>query len=62
MTRRHYVDVAKVIADEVESSREAAAANIARGLADVFAADNPRFDRQRFYFACALNEQGEIES
>jgi hypothetical protein len=31
---------------------------IARGLADLHASSNPRFDRQRYYHACGLNEQG----
>jgi hypothetical protein len=29
-------------------------AQIVEGIADVFAADNPRFDRARFYRACGV--------
>jgi len=65
MSRKHYVEVARLIADEIESasplferSRINGASNIARGLADMFAADNGHFDRQRFYFAAALDSNG----
>jgi hypothetical protein len=30
-----------------------------RVIADVFAADNPRFDRARFYRACGVTGEGE---
>lgn len=66
MSKKHYITVARLIADEVEKSSPRAAeptrlgsiSDIARGLADLFAADNSRFDRQRFYFACALDDNG----
>ena len=68
MTRKHYIEVARVIADEVETlnldvepTRAISCENIARALADIFAADNGRFDRQRFYFACALSDNGRVE-
>jgi len=68
MSRKHYIEVAKVIADEVESinlavepTRAISCENIARALADVFKAENSRFDRQRFYFACALSDNGRVE-
>lgn len=73
MSRKHYIETARIIADEVERwtgnehQRPAtywgaqAASNIARRLADQYAADNARFDRQRFYFACALDEQGRVQ-
>ena len=68
-SRKHYIEVAKVIADEVESinvdvepTRAMSCENIARALADVFKAENSRFDRQRFrYFACALSANGRVE-
>jgi len=67
MSRKHYVEVARLIANEVESinpaiesTRALTAERVARGLADLFAADNPRFDRQRFYFAAALDENGRF--
>jgi len=65
MSRKHYIAVAKLIADEIESasplfeqSRITTCSTIARGLADLFATENSNFDRQRFYFACALDENG----
>jgi hypothetical protein len=68
MSRKHYVEVARLIADEVESinpatepTRLISVENIARGMADLFAADNGRFDRGRFYFACALDDNGRAE-
>ncbi len=30
-------------------------------VADIFAADNPRFDRERFYQACEPKEKGRSE-
>jgi hypothetical protein len=40
------------------AARRAAAAEVARHLADLFKLDNSNFDRQRFYFACALDDNG----
>lgn len=66
MTRKHYEAVAAVIRDEVDSVSDLPTVqavivrisllNVADGLADVFAADNPRFDRERFLAACGLGE------
>ena len=62
LSRKTYVAVAEVI----EGVREEATKNggkcpavltcdeIARGLADYFAGDNPRFDRSRFLTACGV--------
>lgn len=50
MTRRDFETIAQVLATTV--SRE----NIARTLADKFAADNPRFDRDRFLEAARVQE------
>ena len=68
MSRKHYIDVAKVIADQVERTnmsveptRAMALENVAHELADVFMRDNSRFDRQRFYFACALDDNGRFD-
>ncbi len=56
MTRGDYVMVARVIVDEVERAEDLdVIGRIAGGLADVFAADNPRFDRARFLTACGLD-------
>lgn len=43
-TRQHYVAIAKILAKH--KSEQASA--IAKELADLFAADNPNFDRNRF--------------
>lgn len=64
MSRKDYIAAARLIADEVEAADTAATPaleRIARGLADLFAADNGRFDRGRFYFACALDDNGRVE-
>lgn len=66
MTRKHFVAIAEAIqAERVEASPyggsidvptadrvNEALDTVARRLADVFAADNPRFDRERFLAAC----------
>ena len=62
MTRKDYIAAARVIADGIEGStddgrgdiRAEAFADAAKGLADIFALDNSRFDRERFYRACAM--------
>lgn len=72
MSRKHYIETARIIADEVEDAlvtehmrtlqivRAETAAVIAVRLADMFKRDNPHFDRQRFYFACALDDNGRV--
>lgn len=63
MTRKDYVSAAAAIQSTREAPRfsgagvaeyGAACDDIARSLADVFAADNPRFDRERFYSAAGV--------
>jgi len=58
MTRKHYAAIAKVIARSVGNSTEmrerTAIASIVVGLADAFATDNPRFDRDKFLTACGF--------
>lgn len=68
MTRKHYEAVAGVIRAELGDGLDLSAADrmrvpriqslvhVARGLADVFEADNSRFDRGRFLTACGLGE------
>lgn len=51
-TRRHYVQIAGVIARLEPVSRK----EFADKHAAEFAADNPRFDRKRFFNACGLPE------
>ena len=60
MTRKDYVRFAQVLSsykadchDEGTSPR-VVAQFLALRIADVFADDNPRFDRERFLQACAL--------
>lgn len=63
MTRKDYVAVARALAttkpeisvmlhgdsyEKVKTARQ----DIIDRIADVFAADNPRFNRKRFYSAC----------
>ena len=52
MTRKDYIAIAKVLNHYYRySSIDLVAVGIAMGLADVFAADNPRFDADRFMAA-----------
>ena len=57
-TRQHYKAIAAIIRPHllVSKIREdgAQVADIALELADYFAQDNPRFDRERFLEACGL--------
>lgn len=59
--RRHYVDLAQLIFElRTEGQSQLFAPEevdrFARALAQLFARDNPRFDRARFLFACGLPE------
>jgi len=56
MSRKHFVAVARVLASQLatDASRYPAVKSIAEGLAEVFAAENPRFDRTRFLRACGV--------
>lgn len=65
MTRQNYQAMADQIADQMEGNPINSSANficgyaratvdMANRMADVFAADNPRFDRERFLKACGL--------
>lgn len=50
-TRKDYIATAKILAanpDEVMRAEQA------RHFADLYAADNPRFDRARFLAACGV--------
>ena len=63
MSRKDYVAIAAVIAGEVACAggnkyKLRTASNIARSMADVFARDNSRFDREFFYTACRLDKTG----
>jgi hypothetical protein len=51
MTKRHYVEIAKVIASYQGKSERLW---FGEHLADVFAKDNASFDRGRFLKACGV--------
>ena len=57
--KRHYEDVARLIADIVRCRFSATSGATAKDMegyfAAVFAADNPNFDRERFLKACGLD-------
>jgi hypothetical protein len=58
MTRKHFEAIAQVIADErtnweADPAVGSALTYLAEALADVFAEENPRFDRARFLKAAA---------
>ena len=58
MTRKDYVAIARALNEQVsfvttENARYVLAA-VMQHTADVFAADNPRFDRDRFMAACGF--------
>ena len=50
-TRKHFVEMAKIISKIVgKQSRKAQAESVAF----IFAGQNPRFDKTRFFAACGL--------
>ena len=59
-TRKHFDAVAEVISKELlwfqNPLANKAIRTVARSLADEFAKDNPRFDRERFYAACGFDK------
>ena len=55
MTRKDYVAIAEVIADAKDRfNMDGAGQYITGRLADMLAADNPRFDRERFLKAAGV--------
>lgn len=64
LSRKHYKAIAEIIKTQKDladifAGKEFATQRIddvATGLADHFAKDNPRFDRERFLAACGLTE------
>lgn len=61
-TKRHFDVIAKAIHDELNSatgrSNRLVLRNLAHRLAGEFESANPRFDLQKFYAACGLDEDG----
>lgn len=53
LTRKHYQDTADAVRAALDyNTVPDAMATLIERMADTFAADNPRFDRHRFYAAC----------
>lgn len=52
MTRRDYVAIAAVLAGAYCTEDQIGVRAVAYRMADMLAADNPRFDRARFLKAC----------
>jgi hypothetical protein len=62
VTRKHYEKVAQILRQQVEQGADkATVAEIATELVSMFRADNPRFDRDRFFSAIGYeNEEWAI--
>ena len=62
MSKKDYQAIARVLAGDLATCHSEPmrikVENIARSLADVFAADNPRFRRDTFYRAVGVREAG----
>ena len=58
MTKKHFVKIAAILAGDLATCKNGAerikVKGIALSLADMFAQENPRFDRQRFYDAVGI--------
>ena len=50
MSRKHFVEIAKIVSNQPESGRQALALDFVR----MFQAENPRFDPARFLKACGV--------
>jgi hypothetical protein len=65
MSRKHYREAAETVREAVEGANTPggveAASDIARGLADMFKRDDPKFRYDTFYAACGLNEWGKVK-
>ncbi len=55
MTRRHFKAIADTLARFADRIPAPVLWDLANELADLCAAENPRFDRQRFRTACGLD-------
>lgn len=56
MTRKHFVMMAGIIRMGRKGENDTVADNLARSTADMFAKENPRFDREKFLKACGVTE------
>ena len=50
-TQRHYIAIAECVKDTEKICDQH---EIAYALSDLFARDNPRFDREKFLVACGI--------
>ena len=64
MSKTHFVEIAKILAGEYATTstlaRAAEVDSIARALADLFVAENPRFDRMRSYTAVGIGMSPDL--
>lgn len=60
MSRRHYIAIANAIRERLSFQHSNAfdVAAVARDIARIAKADNPRFDERRFFGACGLDAYG----
>lgn len=56
LTRKDYKAIAEIIKANTNNECAAGAYNIGLELADYFAKDNPRFDKDKFLKACGLED------
>ena len=57
MTRKHFEALAAIInQNRFDGSRKEACYSIADDMADFFAEENPRFNREQFLTACGFGE------
>ena len=69
MTKKHYIEIARVLKEQLENLKTKnpptwdrrpksvwVVSRIANALCDLFIEDNPRFDKSRFLTACGLED------
>jgi hypothetical protein len=62
MSRKHYIEIADVIAGEAatcDDRKRDILRLVMLSLADLCKRDNPNFDRERFYAACTIDPHAE---
>ena len=60
MTKKHYEAIANIMKGYIPNAKSKSFKYIAEDLADYFAQDNPKFDRERFLNACGIkNTSGD---
>jgi hypothetical protein len=62
MTKKDYIAIARAVQVQMhvteDTMRQATIGSVAHQLAETFAGDNPRFDRDRFLAACGFGVKG----